>query len=260
MQHHRVRLHLVLALREEAMVDPLIVDAYEYDGPKDWAVLASAGRPWAGAILKATQGTTYRPLKWFGPNWDQVRVVAGSRYGQDWLRGAYHYLDTAKNGTAQADYFLGAISAAGGLQHGDVLMVDVERADQPPNATADRVVTCTWDFVHRVKEVTDRDVILYGGEFLSALNITEHCGARWLAVARYTATLPAGVYNGIGWDAKSLALWQYCGDGEARLPGYPNEAPGCGRIDISAAVLGWDRLPELFSGGKQCNRPFCVAN
>jgi hypothetical protein len=62
-------------------------------------------------------------------------------------------------------------------------------------------------------------------------------GARWLAIARYTPTLPTMVVTRIGWDLTSLALWQYCGDGVAELVDYPREAPGCGKVDISALVL-----------------------
>lgn len=45
------------------------------------------------------------------------------------------------------------------------------------------------------------------------------------------------VYERIGWDPESLALWHYCGDGTAYLAGYPIQAPGSGRIDVSAMVL-----------------------
>src|SRR5689334_19094060 len=58
-------------------IDPLIVDVYHDDGPKDWKALAAAGPPWHGAILKATQGTYYNSAAWFDANWRQVRE-AGS--------------------------------------------------------------------------------------------------------------------------------------------------------------------------------------
>jgi hypothetical protein len=96
------------------MTDPLIVDVYQGDGPKDWPALAAAGAPWHGAILKATQGTYYRDTAWLAPNWRSLRQVAPERYGVDWFRGAYHYLDVRQGGLEQADAFLAAIDYAGG--------------------------------------------------------------------------------------------------------------------------------------------------
>jgi hypothetical protein len=79
--------------------------------------------------------------------------------------------------------------------------------------------------------------LLYGGSWLADLGITTRMGCARLAIARYTPQLPVHVYERIGWDRASLALWQYCGDGVGYLAGYPREAPGCGRVDISALVL-----------------------
>lgn len=226
-------------------VDPLIVDCYQGDGPKDWVALAAAGPPWHGVILKATQGTYYRDTAWLAPNWRAVRAAAGARYGVDWFRGAYHYLDARESGTAQADAFLAAIDYAGGWGPGDLWpMVDVERAGQREVTSSQQVIECVEAFVARVRRATGRETILYGGSWLAELAITAHMGCRWLAIARYTPTLPTYVYQRIGWDRASLALWQYCGDGVANLAGYPRLAPGCGKIDISALVLpgGLDAL------------------
>lgn len=218
--------------------DPLIVDCYAGDGPKDWSALVAAGPPWHGAILKATQGTYYRDTGWLAPNWTSVRAAAGARYGVDWFRGAYHYLDVRLDGAEQADYFLGAIERAGGWGTGDLWpMVDVERAGQRAGITADRVVRAVTSFVDRIAKCTGREVMLYGGSWLAEVGVMKRMGCSHLAVARYTRTLPTFVYERIGWDRASLALWQYCGDGEASLVGYPTEAPGCGKVDISALVL-----------------------
>lgn len=220
------------------MTDPLIVDVYQGDGPKDWQALAAAGPPWHGAILKATQGTYYRDTAWFSPNWRSVRAAGADRYGVDWFRGAYHYLDVREPGAAQADQFLAAVDYAGGWGTGDLWpMVDVERAGQRETTTTQQVIDCTGAFVARVREVTGRDVMLYGGSYLAELGITSRMGCHRLAIARYTAHLPAHVYQRIGWAREALALWQYAGDGTAYLSGYPREAPGCGKVDISAVVL-----------------------
>ncbi len=230
------------------MIDPLIVDVYVGDGAKDWRALAAAGAPWHGAILKATQGTYYRGAEWFDAQWRGVRAAGGERYGVDWFRGAYHYLDVRQGGGVQADAFLAAVDHAGGWGLGDLWpMVDVERAGQRETTSTQPVIDCVGSFVQRVGHATGRDVMLYGGSWLYDLAITVRMGCRWLAIARYTPTLPTYVYQRIGWDREHLALWQYCGDGLGYLAGYPREAPGCGRVDISALVLpgGIERLRSL---------------
>lgn len=220
------------------MIQPLIVDAYAGDGLKDWEALAAAGAPWHGAILKASQGTYYRDTAWLAPNWQAVRAVGGSRYGVDWFRGAYHYLDVRALGAAQADYFLAAIDYAGGWGLGDLWpMVDVERAGQRETTSSQQVIDCVEAFVARIHSATGRETMLYGGSWLYDLSIRSRMGCRWLAIARYTPTLPHHVYERIGWDLPSLALWQYGGDGLGYLEGYPVVAPGCGKVDISALVL-----------------------
>jgi lysozyme len=228
-----------MALEDPDMkLDPLIVDAYQGDGAKEWAALAAAGAPWHGAILKATQGTYYHDTSWFGQNWRRVRAAGGARYATDWFRGAYHYPDLRQDGAAQADYFLDAVELAGGWGPGDLWpMVDVERAGQREGIGASQVIACVEAFCKRVTSRLGRQVMLYGGSWLADLGITSRMGCSHLAIARYTATLPVAVYERIGWDRASLALWQYCGDGAAKLLGYPNEAPGCGKVDISALVL-----------------------
>lgn len=225
-------------VRGTAVTDALIVDVYQGDGQKNWSALASAGAPWHGAILKCTQGTYYRGTEWFGPNWKSVGSAAGDRYGVDWFRGAYHYLDVRQEGSVQADAFLDAVERAGGWGRGDLWpMVDVERAGQRETTASQQVIDCVGAFVGRTHQRTGRETMLYGGSWLADLAITSRMGCRWLAIARYTPTLPAHVYERIGWDRACLTLWQYCGDGLAYLTGYPREAPGCGKVDISALVL-----------------------
>lgn len=226
-------------------IDPLIVDAYAGDFERrimDWNELAAAGPPWSGVILKATQGTYYSGGKWFRDQWPAVRHAGMSAGRTRWLRGAYHYFDARIDGAKQADYFIGAIDAAGGVLHDDVLMVDVERANQRGGTLAHDVVVGVTKFTERLAARTGHACVLYGGSWLRDLDITSRMGCKFLAIARYTATLPAIVYERIGWNLDSLAMWQYCGvggDGKSQsfLAGYPSEAPGCGPCDISALVL-----------------------
>lgn len=217
-------------------VDPLIVDAYVGDGPKDWRALAAAGPPWHGAVIKATQGTYYDGGRWFAENWSALELVGRDR--DDWYRGAYHYLDARLDGREQAEYFLRVVDRAGGWQTGDLWpMVDVERAGQRADINGWRVVEVACSFSRAIVDRLGRMPTLYGGSWLAELGITSRMGCGRLAVARYTPTLPSSVYERIGWAREQLMLWQYCGDGLALLPGYPTSAPGCGKVDISALVL-----------------------
>lgn len=216
-------------------IDPLLVDAYELDGAKDWRALASAGLPWAGAILKATQGTYYAP-SWYALEMAVLRTACPERNGSTWFFGAYHYLDMSLDGKAQADFFLRAI---GETRIPGMLwpMVDVERGGQRKQAlTKDHVEQVVGAFAMRMIAVTGRQPTLYGGELLASLGITSPMGCGRLAIARYAATLPHDVVTRIGWDEPFL--WQFCGDGESYLPGYPRDAPGCGKIDISVLTAG----------------------
>ncbi len=218
-------------------IDPLIVDAYEGDGRKDWDVLAAAGAPWSGVILKATQGTYYNGGYWFAGNWPAV-ARAGANHGRElWQRWAYHYLDIRQDGAEQAQFFVRTVHAAGGLMSTDMVMVDVERAGQRAGISVGQVIDCVQTFVAEIGRLTGHAVVLYGGSWLADMYISVRMGCRYLAIARYTAMLPEFAYRRIGWDRESLALWQYCGDGESHLANYPNAAPGCGKIDISALVL-----------------------
>lgn len=226
------------------MTDPLIVDVYEGDGRKDWMALAAAGDPWRGVILKATQGTYYNGGTWLPGQWRLIEL-AGRHCGRapvEWLRGAYHYLDVRQSPLLQADYFVTTLTRAGGIRVNDVLAVDVERAGQRAEITGRKVVDCVTAFADRVRALTGKWMMLYGGSYLYELGIVDRMGCRFLWTARYAETLPVQVYQRIGWDREHLAMWQYCGvDGaghaEAKLKGYPTTAPGCGAVDVSAVVI-----------------------
>lgn len=218
------------------MSDPLFIDVYagDLDGKPDWSKLVAAGPPWHGALLKATEGLYYKP-PWFKAQWETVREAAGARFGVDFFRGAYHYLRIGLGAEEQARFFLDFIKDAGGLQPTDLIVVDVERANNQPIPPSAVVVDHVYRFARAVEQATGKQPILYGGELLASLGVTSHMGCRALWIARYSPTLPMQIVNRIGWDVKDLAAWQYCGDGEAYLDGYPHVSP-LGKVDISAIV------------------------
>lgn len=231
-------------------LDPLLVDIYAGDGHKDWARYCTAGAPWVGAIIKCSQGTYYKPPE-YAVERRAFLTAAGSRHGVDLFDGAYHYLDFSLDGSAQADFAMAAVTAAGGELAGTLpMMVDVERGGQrikdPSRALVeDRVRS----FASRYQTVTGRLPTLYGGELLRSVGVKDRLGCGLSAIALYNATLPASIIQATGTDLAHLMLWQFCAaDGAPNGPaGYPREAPGCGRVDISAVVIpgGMDALRGL---------------
>ncbi len=246
-------------------MDPLIVDVFEGDaervGAFDWSKLVAAGPPWHGAIIKATQGTYYAPT-WFYTNWSGIKSAAGERFGVDFFRGCYHYWSSDTDGDTQADYFLDFVDRAGGWDDGGDFapIVDVEKT-RNERATKQQVVDGVSKFAERCQARTGRAPILYGRSFLYELGITEHMGCNRLWVALYAAQLPArndrfGGYEDIGWSLDELFAWQYCGDGESYLAGYPATSP-IGAVDISALLLdggGSDALAAAANQGGTLKR------
>jgi hypothetical protein len=69
-------------------------------------------------------------------------------------------------------------------------------------------------------------------------SISDRMGCDWLWIPRYTATLPRDIYERAGWSLDRVAMWQYCGDGTAALPGYPQQIANFGKVDISVVLFG----------------------
>lgn len=225
------------------MTSPLFVDIYrgDMDGKPDWGKLVQLGPPWHGAIVKATQGASY-PLGWFREQWKAIRDVgrAEGRYGVDWFRGCYHYLEFHIDGATQADFYLRAVAQAGGWDVGDFWpIVDVELgSDKSPNqlSTRRQIIECTTAFADRVREKTGRPVMLYGNGAMRDRQIVDRMGCEFLWCPRYTEGLPREIYERAGWSPEELVLWQYSGDGVSKLKGYPRYPQGFGD-DCQVSVL-----------------------
>jgi GH25 family lysozyme M1 (1,4-beta-N-acetylmuramidase) len=232
--------------------DQLIVDVCSDDlgGKPNWQGAAEAPNV-AGAIIKATEGTAFNP-PWFSQNWPRVKEVAAERYGQTWFRGAYHFLKFNLDGTAQANFYLDAIDAAGGFDVGDIIpIVDVELGNdgkpdknghaKPRNsnwdASAQQIIDCTTAWAQRVKERSGQEVMLYGNGAMRDKSINDRMGCDWLWIPRYMPTLPPIMYQRAGWSLDRVAMWQYCGDGTAALAGYPQQIQNFGKVDISVVLF-----------------------
>ena len=95
------------------------IDVSHYSGNVDWAAAAKAGVP--TVYIKATQGTNVTDSK-FAENWKGA-TAAGIR------AGAYHFLSSLSDPTAQAEHFLSVYSK------------DIRSADDLPP-----VLDVEWDF------------------------------------------------------------------------------------------------------------------
>jgi GH25 family lysozyme M1 (1,4-beta-N-acetylmuramidase) len=234
-------------------VGPVIPDLYALDlgGKPDIAALVKAGAPWAGLGLKATQGLGY-PIgkarqEWFKTYWPLSRSLAGTRYGVDWFRYAYHYLDVNSDGAIQADFFLALVEAAGGWGPGDLWpVVDVETSGNPPAGPASKVIDTTTKFADRIFAKLGKRPVLYAGSYLRDLGITSHMGCQYLITACYGATLPSRLYTSMGWPLDKLLGWQYCSTEAFTGPvNYPRVCPlGRTAVDLTAITICDGSTPE----------------
>jgi lysozyme len=174
------------------------IDVSNWQENIDWGEVANFGVQFA--ICKASEGTTYLD-PYFRRNWDHM-ANAGI------ARGAYHFaqpdLSTPQH---EAKFFRNAVSAAGGLVTGDVLVLDME-------AGTGNLHDWTLDFLVDMEDNLGFLPILYSGAwFLEPHGLThsEDLSTYGLWLASY-GTLPIVPPN---WDF--WALWQYTCEG--RVPG-----------------------------------------
>lgn len=226
----------------------LFVDLYAQDlgAHPPWTVLATTPH-YFGAIIKATEGTSYAP-QWFADNWRSLRNVVPGRYGSTWFRGCYHFLRLLEDGGKQAEFYLRAVDGAGGWGSGDLLsIVDVELGgERNPNrrASANQIVDCTSAFAEHIKKVTGRRVILYGRGAMRDLGIRSRMGCDVVWNPSYTATMRMSGLE--AWTLDDVALWQFGGDGvgDASVHHLPLKVPGFGAVDVSVFIDG-ARKPTL---------------
>lgn len=223
----------------------LIVDAAAYLGDvsqEQWQALHD-GTEVYGAILKATQGTTYGGGEWFRTQWARVHNVDG--YGRTWYRGAYHYLSLAEDGAKQAEFCYAVIRRAGGFDRGgDMrLFLDIERASNPDLLTADHVIATTYAFTRRWRQLAGHRPVLYARGLTRDLGIRSMMGCEGEWNASYTRTMAT---TGLVGGRDNVVLWQYAGrnsaggvEGDASVHGLPLTIEGFPpNHDVSVYVDG----------------------
>ncbi len=163
------------------------IDVSHYQGDINWGRVAKDRIRFA--VAKATQGTAFvDPM--FTRNWHGARAAG-------LVRGAYHFLDAAGGGQAQANHYMSTVRSLGGWRDGDLPpILDFETGSREQ----------ARDFIDRVKATTDEKVILYSGNYLR-----EHgggnLGASYLWLPAYVAEPTPDAYLPRGWD--TWTIWQY---------------------------------------------------
>jgi GH25 family lysozyme M1 (1,4-beta-N-acetylmuramidase) len=228
----------------------LIADTYSGEGSPRWSDFM-ASPTYSGVILKATDGVSFGPAKsWFVPQWKAARTAAGARYRQSIFLGAYHWLELYDDPQKQADYYCSILEQAG-WGAGDLLpIVDLEfGSDGPkpaPNYQASldrdtqRVIDCTSSYAARIKQNLGAQtrIILYSGQVLKELEISDKMGCDFLWMAQYGVSKPdLDRFYALGWTDAQIVMWQYtdgsAGNNKTLSPQLPDTPDGMGPRDSS---------------------------
>jgi GH25 family lysozyme M1 (1,4-beta-N-acetylmuramidase) len=179
------------------------IDVSKYQRKVDLKAAAQAGIRFV--FVKATQGTTILD------DWYQ-RNVRGARSAGLYL-GSYHFFDYRKGGTAQADWFVDAMRAAGADMNVLPPVVDVECLSSMGKADQGYARTQLRTFVDRVYQRTGRLVMVYTSKTMwkrvtgNDLTFGDHP----LWVACWITSDPTGCASGpllpAGWT--SWDFWQH---------------------------------------------------
>ncbi len=175
------------------------IDVSVYQGSVGWAQVKAGG--WEYAYIRVSDGLDYPDSK-FATNWPGAKSAGV-------IRGAYQFFRPGQDPTMQADMMVSKITAAGGLQPGDLPPVlDIEVTDGQASSTI-QAHAKTW--LQEVEKKTGVKPIVYTANFMSSAIGTALAG--WtLWVANYGATCPL---MPSGWT--SWKFWQNADNGT--IPG-----------------------------------------
>lgn len=225
---------------------PCGVDVYPLDPTCNWLVYIAAGWPWCMACFKLTEGLDHEYAAW--AELQRSPFLASPRFAYDLFDAYYHFLTLHQDGTLQAEWFWRFMIRIGGERRGTLpAMVDVERGGQlivdPSRA---RVEDLVGAFARRYEQLSGRLATLYASEIPRSLGIRGLMGCGRSAIALYGTELRGEnddtteqFLERTGTSLHDAFLWQYRGTDpqKAGPAGYPMTAPGCGAVDINAAIL-----------------------
>jgi lysozyme len=130
------------------------IDVSGNNGAIDWNALGAAGDV-QFAIAKATEGVTYNDASFAG-NWKGIQSAG-------LVRGAYHYARPDNNNAEdEADHFLAQVAAAGGLEGGDLVALDLEATKVAAN---EDLHDWTLAWLQRVESQVGFKPLFYSGSW-----------------------------------------------------------------------------------------------
>lgn len=259
----------------------LLVDLYPGDlrGRPDWEALERNSRfdnvEVVGAILKATEGISYRYTDWFVREGRRAREMWQGRLGRDRFMGSYHYLQLRRDGAKQAEYFVRTMEKINMPQGGVDIhpALDFEQGGQvgffPSDCPKDeegrhmlhllpdgvkrdlakRAMETVRKCAERFRELTGFKPMLYGRGLQRDLGMTTIRGytqdqLRMGCVKVWNPAYTSKIVRmeAYGWPIEDVPLWQYCGGGDEAHAKLPNGIPGFSDdVDLNVHIDGSNR-------------------
>jgi lysozyme len=171
------------------------IDVSYYQGTVDWTKVKGAGQSFA--FVRVSDGVNYPDTK-FAANWPAVKNAG-------LVRGLYQYFRPTQDVQAQVDLLFAKLTAAGGLQPGDLPPVlDLETDG---GLAASTVVARAKDWLAKVEAKIGVKPIVYTAAFMSTTIGTSFAGYP-LWVANYGATCPLMPSGWSDWN-----IWQHSDSG-----------------------------------------------
>jgi GH25 family lysozyme M1 (1,4-beta-N-acetylmuramidase) len=183
------------------------IDVSSYDPYIDWQTVRNQDIRFA--IIKSTEGIGYFSDH-FNEQWAGAKSVGI-------LRGSYHYLRAAQDGSKQADFFLSKVN----VQDGDLPpFLDIEGANND-GATNSQFIGNAQKWLERVEEKTGRRPVVYSTAAFLREKLNGNNGKpppwaqkyqTWVAQYFFSYSADAGGQptQPTGWG--DWIFWQYSGD------------------------------------------------
>lgn len=198
------------------------IDVANWQGQIDWGGVRGQGIRFA--FCKASEDPAFLD-PWFQRNWSECRRVGI-------VRGAYHFARPSRVSPADSvTHFQTALAAAGGLDTGDLIALDMEDVDVGPSDDLSRWTAEWLDLAERVLGVRP---VLYSGHWFMEPHGLEGTGLGkyplWLAsYQEHVPPVPTG------WT--TLSFWQW--SSSETVPGI------AGRVDMDLFIGVLDELRAL---------------
>lgn len=207
------------------------IDVSEYQGSIDWTAVAAAGNRFS--LIRASQGVRITDKR-LSANWPAARDAGVTRL-------AYHFAEPADSLSAQAEleWFLARVEAAGGLEAGDGVVLDLEEWEGVLGRYQSSLVAWTLDWLTRARDLTGAVPVLYTNR-----GILQQYGLTDPRLAAFPLHLAA-------WEQESapsppapwsrVLLWQHADDGD--VPGI------AGNVDLDWFLGTARELQAIGKGG-----------